>query len=277
LPPVASVELKRVGEQAYREVTPEDAGDRPPVLCIHGYPESSMMWSDLLPTLAESGRRAIAPDLPGYGNSPPFRSGTWEDHTAAVEEFRSGLGLERVSLVVHDWGGLIGMRWACEHPDSVAGLVISNTGFFPDGRWHGMGALLRTPGRGEEALEAMTRESFGELLKASGRGFDDERIDDYWRSFETEEGKRGQLELYRSGNFEKLNAYDGRLAALGVPTLILWGERDEFAPVAGAHRFNREIPGSKMVLIEDAGHFAFEDDPGRCAREIVAFLDEAGL
>src|SRR5436190_23128693 len=260
---MAEVELKRAGEIAFRDVLPGAATENHPVLCIHGYPESSLMWRDLLPPLGGAGHRAVAPDLPGYGNSPPIQEATWEHHVDAVEEFRQAVGLNRAVIVVHDWGGLIGMRWACDHPDAVAGMILSNTGFFPDGKWHGVGKLLRTEGEGEAALEAMTREAFGDMLRASGRGFDEDRLDEYWQAFTSEESRRGQLDLYRSGDFSKLEPYDGRLAALGVPTLILWGERDEFAPVAGAHRFNREIPGSELVLIEDAGHFAFEDDPER--------------
>jgi haloalkane dehalogenase len=274
---VATVELTREGEIAYREAAPETPHEATPVLLIHGYPESSFMWRDLLPPLADAGRRAVAPDLPGYGNSPPFRSGTWEHHVEVVEQFRQAMGLDRVMLVVHDWGGMIGMRWACDHPDAVAGLVISNTGFFPDGKWHGMAETLRTKTAGEAALEGLDREGFAAMLRATGRGFDDQAIDEYWKAFTTEEGRRGQLELYRSGDFEKLIPYEGRLAALRVPTLILWGEHDEFAPVAGAYRFHKEIPGSKLILIEGAGHFAFEDEPERCAREIVEFLREAGV
>lgn len=276
---MAEVEVKRAGEIAYREAVPDVDGNpgSPPVLLIHGYPESSFMWRDLLPPLAASGRRAIAPDLPGYGSSPPFRSGTWESHVEVVEQFRRDLGLERVVLVVHDWGGLIGMRWACEHPDAVGGLVISNTGFFPDGEWHGLAKALRTDGAGEAVVEAIDRDGFAAMLRQTGRGFGDDAIDDYWKAYTTEEGRRGQLELYRSGDFEKLVPYQGRLAALGVPSLILWGERDSFAPVGGAHRFHKEIPDSKLVLIADGGHFVFEDDPERCASEIVGFLDGAGL
>jgi haloalkane dehalogenase len=275
---VPEAELKRAGEIAYREALPEagSAMGSLPVMLIHGYPESSFMWRDLLPALAQSGRRAIAPDLPGYGNSPPFRSATWEHHVEVVEQFRRDLELDRVVLVVHDWGGMIGMRWACDQPGAVGGLVISNTGFFPNGKWHGMAQALRTEGVGESTLEGLDRDGFTAMLRATGRGFEDEAVDDYWRAFTTEEGRRGQLELYRSGNFEKLVPYEGRLAALGVPTLILWGEHDDFAPVAGAYRFHKEIPGSKLVLIEDAGHFAFEDEPERCTQEIVAFLDDAG-
>ncbi len=274
-----AIELKRAGEIAYREALPDaDPGqDTLPILLIHGYPESSFMWRDLLASLASSGRRALAPDLRGYGNSPPFRPGTWEDHMEVVEEFRRGADLDRVVLVVHDWGGLIGMRWACDHPEAVGGLVISNTGFFPDGRWHGLANALRTEGVGEATLEGLDRDSFAAGLRTMGKGFDDAAVDEYWKAYTTEEGRRGQLELYRSGDFEKLVPYEGRLAALGVPTLILWGENDDFAPVGGAYRFNKEIPGSKLVLIEDAGHFAFEDEPERCASEIVAFLDGAGI
>jgi haloalkane dehalogenase len=276
---VPDVQVKHAGEVAYREAKEGDGSDGRslPVLLIHGYPESSFMWRYLLPPLAESGRRAIAPDLPGYGNSPPFLSGTWESHVEAVEEFRQEAGLDRVALVVHDWGGLIGMRWACDHPDAVGALVVSNTGFFPDGKWHGLASALRTEGAGEKVVDALDRDGFAAMLRQTGRGFGDDAIDDYWQAYETEEGRRAQLALYRSGDFEKLEPYQGRLAELGVPTLILWGEKDTFAPVAGAYRFKKEIPGSKLVLIPDGGHFVFEDDPDRCATEIVGFLDEAGV
>jgi haloalkane dehalogenase len=62
-----------------------------------------------------------------------------------------------------------------------------------------------------------------------------------------------------------------------VPTLLLWGENDVFAPVAGAHRFKREIPAAEMVVLEDAGHFVYADEPQRCAREVVEFLASSGV
>jgi haloalkane dehalogenase len=205
---VATVELKRAGKIAYREALPESPSPQAPVLLIHGYPESSLMWRGILPPLAAAGRRAVAPDLPGYGNSPPFRPGTWEHHVDAVEQFRQALRLDRVVLGVHDWGGLIGMRWACDHPGSVGGLVISNTGFFPDGRWSAMAKTLRTPGAGEAALEGVDRDGLAVMLRAMGRGFDEEAIDEYSKAFTTEQGRRGQLELYRSGDFERLREAD---------------------------------------------------------------------
>jgi haloalkane dehalogenase len=76
--------------------------------------------------------------------------------------------------------------------------------------------------------------------------------------------------MYRSGDFSKLEDYD--LAALGVPTLLLWGESDEFAPVAGAHRFQRELPDTELVVVEGARHFVWEDAPAESAAALTGFL-----
>jgi haloalkane dehalogenase len=271
---LSALEEKREGEIAYREAVPaQQSGE--PVLLLHGFPSSSYMWRHLLPALAGAGRRAIAPDLPGYGDSPPDLPGTWEHQVEAVERFRAALGLDRVALVLHDWGGLIGLRWACDNPGVASAIVAASTGFFPDGRWHGMANMLRTEGEGEKLVSQLDRTGMTRMLRAVGRGFGDQAIEQYFKAFTTEEGRQGILDLYRSGDFEKLEPYEGKLGALGVPLLALWGEDDVFAPPAGAYRLGKEVPGAKVVVIEDAGHFVFEDDPQRCAEEVAAFLAEA--
>jgi haloalkane dehalogenase len=273
---VGGVGLHREGEIAYREALPETPSGAAPVLLVHGFPESSYMWQRILPEIAQTGRRAIAPDLIGFGDSPPDPPATWERHVEALERLRAGLGLERIVLVNHDWGGLISMRWVLERSVPLAGLVVSNTGFFPDGEWHGMAAALRTEGQGEALIDSVSRDGLAAMLGQMGSGFDGRAVDEYWKGFATEQGRRGILDLYRSGDFEKLRPYEGRLAALGAPTLVLWGKNDDYAPVAGAYRFGKEIPGAKLVIVEDAGHFVWEDDPERCARELIAFLRDAG-
>jgi pimeloyl-ACP methyl ester carboxylesterase len=269
---VAEVSQRRVGRIAYREAVPARDRGAAPALCVHGFPETSYMWRSVIAALADSGRRAIAPDLPGFGDSPPDPPSTWERHTDALEAFRRDLGLERVALVVHDWGGLVGLRWACDHPQAVAALVISGSGFFPDGKWHGMARSLRTPGEGEQLVAALEREGFTQMLGSLSPGLDATAAAEYWKAFERPEGRQSILDLYRSGDFGKLEAYDGGLAALDVPTLLLWGENDAFAPVAGAHRLKREIPDAKLVLLEDSGHFLYADEPERAATEVAEFL-----
>ena len=255
------------------------AGDRrdPAVLLVHGYPQSSHMWAPAMEALAARGLYAVAPDLPGYGDSPPGAAGTntWEGHVETLEELRLDQDLDRVALVGHDWGGLIGLRWACDNPDAVWAVVASDTGFFADGRWHGMADALRTPGQGEELVDGMTRESFGGLLASVSSGIGERSATEYFKAFADEPRRRGQLELYRSGDFEKLRAYEGRLAALEVPFLALWGEDDAFAPVAGAHRFANEIPGARVHVVSGSGHFVFDDAPEETAEALAAFLGGA--
>ena len=252
---------------SYREAGPADG---PVALLLHGYPESSFMWSGVLPAIADAGWRAIAPDFAGFGDSEPDPPGTWERHVESIERFRLELGIERCVPVMHDWGGLIGMRWACEHPEAVRALVISSTGFFPDGKWHGMAKALREPGTGEQMIGAVDRDTFATVMRQSIAGIGDEAIDEYWKAYADGARCRGQLELYRSGDFSKLESYD--LAALNLPALLVWGEHDEFAPVAGAHRFQRELPTTELVVIEGTGHFVWEDAPARCAAALTDFL-----
>ncbi len=269
---MSAVELKEAAGLAYREAVPDGEAAGDPVLCIHGFPESSYMWQRLLPALAAVGRRTLALDLPGYGDSAPDPPGTWERHMDAIERFREAAGVERAVLVVHDWGGLVGLRWACDRPGVASALVASDTGFFPDGRWHGFAKGLRTPGQGEELVSQFTREGFAAMMQASSSGFDGEAIGEYWKAFATPEGRNGVLELYRSGDFSKLEPYRGKLAALDVPMLCLWGADDEFAPVAGAYRFRKEVPHAEVIVVEGARHFVYADAPKRCAEEITAFL-----
>jgi haloalkane dehalogenase len=228
------------------------------------------MWEGVMPAIAAAGWHAVAPDFAGFGDSPPDSPGTWERHIEALERFRQELGIERCVPVMHDWGGLIGMRWACEHPDAVEALVISATGFFSDGKWHGMAKALKEPGTGEQLMDGFTREGFGAVLRQSSDGMSAEAIEHYWKAFGDAERRQGVLDLYRSGDFSKLEAYD--LAGLGVPALLVWGEEDEFAPVAGAHRFERELPDTELVVVEGARHFVWEDAPERCAEALTGFL-----
>ena len=256
---------------AYREAGPPDGRA---VLMLHGFPESSFMWRAPLAAVAEAGWHGIAPDLPGFGDSPPNWPGTWEHHVEHVELLRTGLGLDDLVLVVHDWGALIGLRWACEHPGHVRALVISAGGFFHDGKWHGMARGLREEGTGEQLMTDMTRSDFGGLMAWASDGMDEEAIDEFWKCLADDQRRAAHLELYRSGDFEKIAPHQGKLAAMDVPTLLLWGADDRFAPLAGGHRFEREIPRSELVVLDGAGHFVWEDEPERCSAELAGFLQK---
>jgi haloalkane dehalogenase len=275
---MSEVALRRTGDFAYREALPVGGADSAaaPLLCVHGFPETSYMWRHVLSAAADAGHRALALDRPGSGRSEPDPPATWARQVEAIERFADELELPPVILVVHDWGGLIGLRWACDHPERVEALVISSSGFFSDGKWHGMAEGLRAEGTGEQMLGAIDRDGFGGMMSSLGSGFDEETIDEYWLSLGSDAGRNAVLEMYRSGDFEQLVPYEGKLAQLGVPTLILWGESDVFAPAAGAHRFVGEIPEAELRIVDGAGHFLYSDAPEESATAVVEFASGVG-
>jgi haloalkane dehalogenase len=253
---------------AYRE---EGTGERVALL-VHGYPESSYMWRHLMPVIAAGGWRAVAPDLAGFGDSPPDGPATWEAQMEHLDRLHDELGLAPAVVVAHDWGVLIAMRWACDNPAKVAGLVISSSAFHSDQRWHDMANLMRTEGEGEKLLAAFDRDGFGELMRAASPAFDEATLDEYWKGFDGEERRRGHLELYRSGEFEKLAPYDGCLAGLNVPKLVLWGAGDRFASPKLARRYAGELPDAEVVVLDGAGHFVWEDAPQAAGNAVTALL-----
>jgi haloalkane dehalogenase len=258
---------------AYREAGPPDGRV---ALLVHGYPESSYMWREVIPALADAGWRSLAPDLAGMGDSPPDPPGSWERHADSIERFRRELDVERCVPVLHDWGGLIGLRWVCEHPDAVEGLVISASGFFTDGKWHGFAEAMRTPGTGEELIAGITREGLAAMLGQVSSGIDEAAVAEYWKAYADETRRQGHLDFYRSMDFEKIAPYEGRLAELGVPVLLVFGNKDPFVSRAAARRFERELPDTELLLLKETGHFMWEDAPERCAEALRAFLARLG-
>jgi haloalkane dehalogenase len=265
--------IAQAGGLAYREAGESGA---PAVLLVHGYPESSYMWHRALPALAAAGWRALAPDLAGYGDSEPDRGrvgpGSWERHVQALERFVEELQPGPVVLVTHDWGVPIGLKWACDHPGATNALVISDGGFFADRRWHDLANVMRTPGEGERLMSSYTREGFDAMMHAVSSGMSEQAIAEYWKAFADDTRRLAHLELYRSGEFDKLIPYEGRVAALDVPALIVWGAEDRFAGVRMAERFHEELPGSELVILDGAGHFVWEDEPERTTAALVDFL-----
>jgi haloalkane dehalogenase len=232
------------------------------------------MWREALPALGGAGWRAVAPDFSGYGDSEPEPPGSWERHVEALERFLRALELRRVALITHDWGALIGLRWACHNPTSVTALVVSNNGgFFVDRDHHELAKAMRTPGKGEQLIRSYTRQGFGDALRRRSPGMTKDAVDEYWKAFADDARRIAQLDLYRSQDFKKLAPYEGCLSRLAVPALIIWGDRDPTASTDVARRFERELPGSELAILEGVGHFLWDDVPAIATRLLVEFLD----
>ena len=91
------------------------------------------------------------------------------------------LDLGPVALVTHDWGVMIGLRWACDHPGAARALVISDGGFFSDRRWHDLANAMRTPRTGEQLIRSYTQEGFTAAMRAVSSGMSEQAIAEYRR------------------------------------------------------------------------------------------------
>jgi pimeloyl-ACP methyl ester carboxylesterase len=144
---------------------PEDSAEA--VVFVHGNPGSSDDWERLAGAVAaQADKRAVALDLPDFGETvaPPGFEQSALAHAAFLDEALEQLGVESAHLVLHDFGGPIGLVWAMMHPDSLASLTLIDTGILPGYRWHLLARIWRTPVLGEVLQATATRSAFRFLI-----------------------------------------------------------------------------------------------------------------
>ncbi|WP_026693398.1 alpha/beta fold hydrolase [Peribacillus kribbensis] len=260
-----------------RKVAYLEAGNEndPAVFLVHGVPETSLVWKEMIPEIVSCGFRAIAPDLPGFGQSEPFEeASTWERYTEFITEFTAHMNLEDFHLIVHDWGGLIGLRWACDFPERVRSLMVSNSTISTDYVWHKLAQLWRTPLTGEKVMKQMEDfMGFHAETKKSIPNIDDETLLDFYQVFRNEDTSRVILELYRSMNKEDVQLYQGKLKAIKCPVTILWGELDPYVPLKFAFKLKIEsLLHADVQVINNIGHFIQIENPYAVNKHVLLHL-----
>jgi haloalkane dehalogenase len=256
-----------------------DEGTGPPVLLLHGEPTWSFLWRRLIPRLAASGRRAIAPDLIGFGRSDKPTDPSWysyDRHVESVARLVDELDLRGLTIVVHDWGGPIGLRVAVENEERVARIVILDTGIgagrAPSETWLRFRAAVRHVGAGLD---------IGRLVAAgTSRGLAADVCAAYDAPFPTPESKAAALAFPELVPTEPdhpsaaaMNRVRDALRSWKKPALVVWGADDAVLPVSVAHGLVELIPGAEgPVSLPDAGHFLQEDAPDELADAVLGFL-----
>jgi pimeloyl-ACP methyl ester carboxylesterase len=238
-------------------------------LYLHGVPNNSDDW---LAFLARGG--GLAPDLPGFGRSgkPGSLRFTIEEYAGFLERFLELTGVERVKLVMHDWGS-VGLAFAQRHPERVERLVLINAvPFLPGYRWHRTARVWRTPVLGELAMGAINRHVLRLLSREANatpgplpRAWQDSVLDHFDQGTQ-----RAILRLHRGSSPKVLAAAGEQLGELQVPALVVCGMRDPYIPA----RFGREYAdalGAQLLELADAGHWPWLDRPDVIER-VVEFL-----
>jgi pimeloyl-ACP methyl ester carboxylesterase len=257
--------IELAGSPVYYRCAP---GPSDPALYLHGIPTSSDDW---VPFLERTG--GIAPDLIGFGRSGKggHLDYSLEGHTRFIEQLLDELGVDRVKLVVSDWGAAPGLLFAQRHPDRIERVVVCNGIPLFDGfSWPRPVRLCRRPGLGELLMGSITRGMLTRVLQRGGP-WREERIETIWEQFD-QGTQRAILRLYRDADEGRLATAGADLGVLAVPALILWGQRDPWLAPALGESYAHALAQATLQPIAEGGHWPWLEDPTVVDR-VADFLD----
>lgn len=264
----------------------EGPRDGEPLLFLHGNPTWSFLWRNLIRALS-SRYRCIAPDHLGCGLSDKPQDWGYRlaQHIDNVERLADELGLERITLLVHDWGGAIGFGLAARRPGRIARAVVMNTAAFTGGRAPLRIRACRTPLLGSLAVRGLNAFARAATVMATERGL-------------APSARRGLLAPYSSWSeriatlrfvediplapghpsWDTLIEIERSLPRVReLPMCLIWGERDWCFTPAFRAEWERRFPQAEVHKVERAGHWVTEDAPAEVLEWTRAFLQKHPL
>ena len=255
-----------------------DEGEGSPVLFFHGEPTWSFLWRKVIPPVRDAGFRCIAPDLAGFGRSDkPIEIDwyTYDRHTASMAALLERLDLREATVVVHDWGGPIGLRLAAEQADRIARIAILDTGLFT-GRQKMTEAWIAF----RNFVERTEDLPVGFLVRgACKHDPGDDVVAAYEAPFPNAASKAGArafpLMLPTSTDMPGAEAGQrvlDRLRGDQRPKLVLWADSDPVLPLETGERFAQALGTSIDHVIADASHFLQEDAGPEIGRLVAEWL-----
>ena len=245
------------------------------VVFVHGNPDAGSDWEPLMKHVAEFAA-VVAPDMPGFGGADKDAA---QDYTLAAYGAHLGrvidqLGIGRVHLVAHDFGGPFALTWAAANPGKVASVTLINTGVLLDYNWHRLARIWRIPVVGELFMRATTRRAARFVIRHDNPGLPQEWVNRIVEHLLPAGTKRAVLRLYRSTRQEDMDALVEPLRDRDPDTLVVFGAADVFIPVVLAERQRRVFPRARVETLPGVGHWAWLEQPDQVASLVVPFLRE---
>jgi pimeloyl-ACP methyl ester carboxylesterase len=255
------------------EAGPREASEA--VVFVHGNPGSSSDWTALVQATGELGR-ALALDMPGFGKATAPAGFAYEvaSYAQFLEDARLQLGIERVHLVVHDFGGPFGLMWGLAHPQAWASVVLIDIGVMPGYEWHSLAKIWRTPVLGELAHAWIPRRAWRRAMqRSSPRGLPEEFVDKMYDDYDRAT-RNTVLKLYRATPDPDAMATEigAAIAELRKPALVVWGASDPYIGVEYAERQREFFAVEDVAILPESGHWPFQDDPQRVQPLVLDFL-----
>ncbi len=257
------------------------------VLFLHGNPTSSYLWRNIIPHVAETGARCIAPDLIGMGMSDkPALTYRFEDQVRYVDAFIEAMGLKHVTLVIHDWGSAIGLNWARRHPDRVDGIAMMEF-ISPVPSWDDWPEMLRplftsfrTPGAGEQLVIEQNVFIEQVLPGAIARGLTEAEMKHYRAPFTERASRQPMLSFPRdlpiagtpADVVATTQAYMDWLASSSVPKLLFWATPGILVTPEQVQRYRQTWTELACIDVGPGLHYLQEDHPDLIGRSIAEWL-----
>jgi haloalkane dehalogenase len=255
-----------------------DEGDGDPIVCFHGEPTWAYLYRKMLPPLVSGGHRVICPDYAGFGRSDkPTDRGwyTYDRHVELMTQLLGALDLQNATVVVQDWGGPIGLRWAMENANRVARLCILNTGLFTGRVSKGFMAWRNFAERNADLPVGFV------IQGATATELPDDVVAAYEAPFPTPESKAGAAQFplivptsEDAAGASEMGEVADALSRWDKPALVAFSDQDPVFPFPRAgEAFTSRIPSAgEQVRIEGAAHFLQEDRGEQIADELLKFL-----
>jgi len=258
-------------------------GSGPVIVLVHGITSSSATWERVMPALAER-HTVIAPDLLGHGKSAKPRGDySLGAYASGIRDLFVALGHERATFVGHSLGGGVAMQFSYQFPELCERLVLVDSG----GLGRDVSLLLRAatlPGS-ELVLPLLANPQLLDAGRAVGRWLnrvgvglrtDIEEIARGHASLADREAREAFVHTLRSiiePGGQRVSATDRLYLAENVPFLIIWGARDKVIPVQHGRRAHEQVPGSRLEVFPESGHFPQLDEPERFVEVLTRFIE----
>jgi len=275
---VFNADYSRFAEVDGVQVHYQEAGDNSasPLLLIHGFASSNLVWSKVLLQLSEAGFRVIAPDLLGYGYSgkPRHLDYTIASQAKMVIGLLKQLGIANIRLVGSSYGGAVAATIALDHPELVEKLVLVGAVTNNRPTRYMLMRLFGSPIIGDilspllVGSRRLLRLRMKRVYDRHAWELDERRVQARHLPLRTRGTHRAIIRTVRRWDAERISR-DAHL--LVQPTLIIWGDNDREVPIADGERLQQEIPNSRLLVFRECGHLPHEEYPAEFTKLVSEF------
>jgi len=257
----------------YQEAGEESA---PPIILIHGFISSNLIWSHVLKPLADAGFRAIALDLPGYGYSdkPADAHYTIDEQARAVIGLMDQLGIEKALIAGASYGGAVASIIALDYPERVNRLILVGAVTNDDAKRKLLLRISCLPLIGDVATPLflgsrwILRKRMQDMYRRMGRPINEKMVASRHHLLATSNTHRAML---RTARHWSANRIEREAFLIRQPTLLVWGDDDDHIPIENALRMRDSIPNAKLIVFRNCGHLPPAEQPEKFVELVAEF------